>query len=76
MSVIHGIYVKSTPKSKWHLVSLAISPEAANFDVEQCRKQNELAGRNGAQVAVQLFESAFHIPEYLDEVKDTKPLYN
>lgn len=74
--MIHGIYVKNTPKSKWHLVSVAISPEAANFDVEQCQKQNKLTGRDDAQVAVQLFESTFHIPEYLDEVKDYKPLYN
>jgi len=74
--MIHGIYLKSRPKSKWHLVSVAISPEAANFDVEQYQKQNKLTGRDEAQVAVQLFESAFHIPEYLDEVKEYKPLYN
>lgn len=74
--MIHGIYVKSRPKAKWHLVSIAISPEAANFDVEQHQKQNKLAGRDDAQVGVQLFESTFHIPEYLDELKEYKPLYN
>lgn len=74
--MVHGIYMRSKPKSKWHLVSLAISPEAANFDVEQCRKQNQLAGRDEAEVAVQFFESMFHIPEYLDNIKDHKPLYN
>ena len=74
--MIHGIYTRSNPKAKWHLVSLAISAEAANFDVDQCRKQNELAGREGAEVAVKLFDSVFYIPEYLNEVNDTKILYN
>lgn len=74
--MIHGIYVKNTPKSKWHLVSVAISPEAANFDVEQAEKQNKLSGRDEAQVGVQMFDSAFHIPEYLDDLKEYKPLYN
>lgn len=74
--MIHGIYVKNRPKGKWQLVSTAISPEAANFDVEQAQKQNKEAGRDEAQVGVQLFESAFHIPEFLDELKEYKPLYN
>jgi len=74
--MFHGIYMRNRPKDKWHLVSVAVSPEAANFDVEQCRKKNELVGRDEAEVAVQFFETAFDIPEYLDVIKDQKPLYN
>lgn len=74
--MIYGIYVRSKPKAKWHLVSLPLSAEAANFDVEQCRKENKLTGRDEAEVAIQFFESTFHIPEYLDEIKEHKPLYN
>lgn len=76
MSMIHGIYVRNRPKNKWHLVSVAISPEAVNQGLNELRKQAELTGDEGHEVAVQIFDSAFHIPEYLTEVKNRKPLYN
>jgi hypothetical protein len=74
--MIHGIYVRSKPKNKWHLVSVAVSPEAATQDVEELQKQAVLTGEEQAEVAIQIFESAFHIPEYLNEVKEQRVLYN
>ena len=74
--MIHGIYVRNRPKDKWHLVSVTMSPEVATHDVDEIRKQAELTGDERQEVAIQIFESAFHIPEYLTEVKNRKPLYN
>lgn len=74
--MIHGIYVKSTPKSKWHLVSVAISPEAANQEVDECKKQAVQNGNDTLQVGIQIFDTVFWIPEYVDEIKDRQPLFN
>jgi hypothetical protein len=74
--MIHGIYLKSRPKAKWHLVSIAASPEAADHDVTETLKQAKLEGNDQAEVAFQVFDSAFWIPHYLDEVKDQKPMHN
>lgn len=74
--MIHGIYVKSKPKSKWHLVSVTMSPEAANYEVDEQKKQAIKEGFEDVQVAIQLFDSAFWIPEYVDEIKERKALLN
>lgn len=74
--MIHGIYLKSKPKNKWHLVSLAISPEAANNEVDAFKQQAVADGLENAQVAIQVFDSVFWIPEYVDEIKERKALFN
>lgn len=74
--MIHGIYVKSRPKNKWHLVSVAISAEAANLEVDECKKQAALDGNEEARVGIQIFDSVFWIPEYIDEIKERKPQFN
>lgn len=74
--MIHGIYVKSKPKSKWHLVSLATSAEAANHEVDSFREQALLEGNEEAKIGIQIFDSVFYIPEYMTEIKDRKPQYN
>lgn len=74
--MIHGIYVKSRPNSKWHLVSVAISPEAANHEVDECKKQAVQNGNDTLQVGIQIFDTVFWIPEYVDEIKDRQPLFN
>ncbi len=74
--MIHGIYMKSKPKNKWHLVSLAISAEAANLEIETVKKQAIQEGNEHAEVAIQIFDSVFWIPEYMDEIKEQKPLFN
>lgn len=74
--MIHGIYLKNRPKSKWHLVSIAASPEAAAQDISEVLKQAKAEGNEQAEAAEQVFESAFWIPHYLNEIKDQKPMYN
>ena len=74
--MIHGIYLKNTPKSKWHLVSVAASPEAANKEVDVFKKEASLKGNSEAQVGIQVFDSMFWIPEYINELKERKPLFN
>lgn len=74
--MIHGIYQKSRPKGKWHLISVAISVEAAVYDKNKLTKQAELEGNNQIEVAIQIFDSAFHIPEFLSQIKEQKLLYN
>ncbi len=74
--MIHGIYIKTKPKSKWHLVSICTSPEMANHDVNLILKRAELEGNNKIETAIQVYESGFYIPELLAKVKDYKPLYN
>jgi len=74
--MFHGIYLKSRPKSKWHLVSIAASAEAAAQDMKQALQQAYSEGLTEAKVAEQVFDSAFWIPHYLSNVKETKPMYN
>ena len=74
--MIHAVYQKSRPKAKWHLVSVTTSPESANTDLDEARKQATAEGLDQFELAVKNFESAFHIPMFLDEVKDTKVLFN
>lgn len=74
--MIHGIYLKSKPKNKWHLVSLAISAEAANMELETFKKQALEDGNERAEVGVQVFDSLFWIPEYMSELKEQKPSFN
>ena len=74
--MILGVYVKNKPKSKWHLVSVTDSPESANIDLDQARKQSTLEGYDNAEAAIRSFDSAFYIPVFLVEVKESKPLYN
>lgn len=74
--MFHGIYMKNRPKSRWHLVSIAISPEAAAHDMEEALNQARSSGLTEAKVAEQLFDSAFWIPHYLTEIKETKSMYN
>lgn len=74
--VIHGIYLKSRPKGKWHLVSVAVSAEVAEREIDQNLKHAQNQGNDQAQCGAQVFESAFHIPELLSELKLQKVLYN
>ena len=74
--MIHGIYLRSKPKNKWHLVSQTISPEMANKEVETFKKQAAKEGYEEAEVAIQTFDSALFVPETLTEIKERKVLFN
>jgi hypothetical protein len=76
ITMIHGIYVKNKPKNKWHLFSVAVSPEMANQELDEAKKQALLEGHDAAEVAIQIFDTVFWIPEYMDQIKEQKPLFN
>lgn len=76
INMFHGIYVKSKPKGKWHLVSIAFSAEVANNDVIEYKKQVEIEGNISAEVAIQTFDSGFYIPELLSQITTQKLMYN
>lgn len=75
-NMIHGIYEKSRPKNKWRLVALSISQEAANHEVDERKKQALLDGNEDTKVGVQIFDTVFYIPEYVDEIKEQQPQFN
>jgi hypothetical protein len=74
--MIHGIYLRSKPSHKWHLVSVAASQEVANLELDDFRKQATLNGNDEAQVAIQIFDSIFWIPEYIAQIKEQAPQFN
>lgn len=74
--MIHGVYLKTRPQGKWHLVSVAVSPEVANIDSDEILKSALSVGNDKAQVAIQSYESTFHIPELLSKLKEQKLLFN
>jgi len=74
--MIHGIYLKTRPNGKWHLVSVAVSPETAILDRDEALKNAISVGNDHAQTAIQSYDSTFHIPELLSHVKEQKLLFN
>lgn len=72
----YGIYLKTRPKSKWQLVSVAVTAEGAAFDMKEALDQAKAEGNEQAEVKTQFFDTSFFIPHYLNEVKETKPMYN
>ena len=74
--MFYCVYVKSRPKSKWRLVSIATSSDAAAHDMEEALNKAYLSGFAEAKVAKQFFESPLWIPQYLTEIKETHFMYN
>lgn len=74
--MIHGIYIKNRPKDKWCLVSVTMSPEIASSNVDAILSKAKLEDNQDVQAKIQIFESSFHIPEFLSEIKEQKLMYN
>jgi hypothetical protein len=74
--MIHGIYRQSRPKGSWHLISVAISPEIANQEVSAYKKKDIANGNDQSKIAIQIFDTVFHIPEYMNEIKEQIPVFN
>jgi hypothetical protein len=75
--MFHGIYLKTKPKNKWLLYSIAVSQEAANYDLGQALKQAQSEGNEQAEAAVKTFTDGFYVPEILNEIEGSKkPLFN
>jgi len=74
--MVHGVYVKSRPKGKWHLVILTMSPEVASTNKNAIMSQAKIEENDKIQACIQSFESSFYIPEVLSEVTEQKLMYN
>jgi len=53
-----------------------MSPEIASTNVDAILSQAKLEDNGDIQAKIQVFESAFHIPEFLSEIKERKLMYN
>ena len=74
--MVHGIYIKTKPKGKWYLVSLADSAETAARDLENALKKAIKDGNENAEAGIQVFNSSFYIPQMLKQVAKDQPVYN
>lgn len=74
--MIHGIYMKTKPNSKWHLLTIKISAQSALKESDLALTKAKQQGNENAEVAIQVFDSYFYIPEILQEVKDQKLIFN
>ena len=74
--MVHGVYLKSRPKSRWQLVSIKLSAESAINHLNASLKQAKLEGNDKAEGAIQVFETLFYIPESLTEITNQKLMYN
>lgn len=74
--MFHGVYIKSRPKGKWHLVSLSTSPETASQEMNAILAQAKKEDNLKIQACIQIYDSAFHIPEFLSTVKEQKLMYH
>lgn len=72
--MILAIYKRNRPKDKWQLYSFAESAESARLQAEAL---TELSKNNDkAEIIIQSFDNALHIPEFLINVKPEKLIYN
>ena len=74
--MIHCIYVKSSPKKNWHLVSVTVSAEAASKNMQDALVKAQKEGYENAEVGLQIQESNVHIPEIIKTIKKTTPMFN
>jgi hypothetical protein len=74
--VVYGIYKKSKPKSKWYLISVAVSAEATNKEINDLKNKAISEGNEAVEFGSQLFDSQLWMPEFIKELKDQKPIFN
>ncbi len=74
--MIFGIYIKSSPKKKWYLMSIATNAEEIAEEIEKLKEQALKEGNDQIQIGAHATESIFFIPEILEEIKDQKLIFN
>jgi len=74
--MIHGLYIRSRPKAKWHLISTSVSVEIAAKDKNNILSQAKIEGNEKMEVAIKTFNSSFYIPEFLTEITEQKLMFN
>ena len=72
--MIHGIYTRNKPTSRWHLFSIALSTEAALKELEEAIKEAQKGDNTLGEAAIQVFDSSLYIPQLLTEIKERKAL--
>ena len=74
--MVHGIYMKNRPKSKWQLVSVKLTANGALFELNLALKKSKLEGNDQVQAAIKTFDSSFYIPKFLYDLKEEKLIFN
>jgi hypothetical protein len=74
--MIYAIFVRNTPKSKWHFFSMTVSPETTTTEIEAAKQTAIKEGYDEAEVAIHTFDTMFYIPEYMNDVKGETALFN
>lgn len=75
--MIHGVYIRSTPKKCWQLASMSISAIVAQQERTMLLQNAINNGNEAFQVAIKTFDSVWFIPESLKEItEESKILFN
>jgi hypothetical protein len=74
--MIHAVYTRNTKKSKWRLFSTVVSAETATSELVAAKQQAIKEGFDEAETAIQVFDSLFYVPEYINSIKAQAPQYN
>ena len=72
--MIHGIYIKTRPKSKWFLFSITQSAEVAVKELQVATQEARKGGNELGEAAIQVFDSSIFVPEILSKIKEQKAL--
>jgi hypothetical protein len=71
-----GIFVRYAPNKKWKLFSHTSSAEAATAEMKVAKQLAIKEGFPEAEVAMQFFDTALWIPEYLNKIDQNKSFFN
>lgn len=74
--MIHAIYTRNKPKSKWFLASIATNAEEVREDLEALKKYKNRSDNISLEIAVKTFDSALYIPEMVSEIKEQNLVLN
>ena len=74
--MIHGIFIRNTPKNSWRLFSTVATAEAAASELKVAKAYALKEGFDEAEVIVQTFDSALRVPEYIKHIKIQPSLYS
>ena len=74
--MFHVVYMKTRPKGVWYFVSISLSQEKASDDMNAILDKAKTEEKADVKACIQSFETSFHIPEFLSDIKEQKLLYN
>ena len=74
--IYHGVYLRMKPTRHWLLMTTVYSAEEAQRELDKYVDKAKADGHDKAEGAIQSFDSPFHIPEFITNIKRSKVLYN